>query len=216
MTAAEAKVGVPLRRRRGEALEDAICAAALDELRGSGYSGFTFDAVAARAHTGKASIYRRWPDKRQLVMDAICRTMPRPQGTTLADELPDSVGTRDALLLMFESMVVGMSSVSTDALRCIVTEAARNPGLAEMLNQSLVCPRQGGLIAVLQRGVRLGDVRPDVPFELVAQLVPGFMIQRVMLRGEPLMDAELARQLVDEVLMPVVGIRRWPAEASAV
>jgi Transcriptional regulator len=88
MTAAEARADAPSRRRRGEALEDAICAAALDELRGSGYSGFTFDAVAARAHTGKASIYRRWPDKRQLVMDAICRSMPRPQGTTLATSCP--------------------------------------------------------------------------------------------------------------------------------
>ena len=212
MTAAEARADAPSRRRRGEALEDAICAAALDELRGSGYSGFTFDAVAARAHTGKASIYRRWPDKRQLVMDAICRSMPRPQGTTLADELPDSVGTRDALLLMFESMVVGMSSVSADALRCIVTEAVRNPGLAEMLNQSLVCPRQGGLIALLERGVRLGDVRTAVPFDLVVQLVPGFMIQRVMLRGEPLMDAALACQLVDEVLMP--ALRPAPAELA--
>jgi AcrR family transcriptional regulator len=214
MTAAEAEADAPLRRRRGEALEDAICAAALDELRGSGYSGFTFDAVAARAHTGKASIYRRWSDKRQLVMDAICRSMPRPHGTTLADELPDSVTTRDALLLMFESMVVGMSSVSTDALRCIVTEATRNPGLAEMLNQSLVCPRQGGLIALLERGVRLGDVRADVPFDLVVQLVPGFMIQRIMFRGEPLMDASLARQLVDEVLMPVVAVRPAPVESS--
>jgi hypothetical protein len=83
-----------------------------------------------------------------------------------------------------------------------------------MLNQSLVCPRQGGLIALLERGVRLGDVRSDVPFDLVAQLVPGFMIQRVMLRGEPLMDAALARQLVDEVLMPVVAVR--PAHAERV
>jgi hypothetical protein len=112
---------------------------------------------------------------------------------------------------MFESMVVGMNSVSADALRCIVTEATRNPGLADMLNQSLVCPRQGGFIALLERGVRLGDVRSDVPVDLVAQLVPGFMIQRIMLRGEPLMDASLARQLVDEVLMPVVAAR--PARA---
>ena len=117
MTAAEARADAPSRRRRGEALEDAICAAALDELRGSGYSGFTFDAVTARAHTGKASIYRV-VGRRQLVMDAICRSMPRPQG-----RWPTSCPTpspRDALLLMFESMVVGMS-VSTDALRCIVT-----------------------------------------------------------------------------------------------
>jgi AcrR family transcriptional regulator len=216
MTVVKALVA-PSRRRRGEALEGAICAAALDELRRAGYSGFTVDGVAARAHTGKASIYRRWPDKAQLVADAICRAMPRPEGTTLAADLPSSVSTRDALVRMFDSIASGMSRVATDSLRCIIAEVARNPALADVMTASVLCPRQRGLLDLLRRGIALGDVRPDAPMDLLAELIPGLMIKRVVMRTEPLLDRRTIVQLVDEVIMPILAPgddhRRQPASA---
>src|SRR5262249_55546407 len=84
-------------RRRGEALEGAIYDAVVDELAEIGYAAFTIESVAARAHTGKASIYRRWPTKQDLVVAAFCAK---------AGEAFDLVGsatsaattTRDALV----------------------------------------------------------------------------------------------------------------------
>src|SRR5579875_3696618 len=88
------------RRRRGAELEDAILSAAFAELVEVGYTAFSVEGVAARAGTGKASIYRRWPTKQHLVTDALLSQLPTPVqcGVSFsADALPDSVTTVDAL-----------------------------------------------------------------------------------------------------------------------
>src|SRR5690242_4950865 len=90
-------------RRRGPALERAIHEAVLAELSEIGYAGLTIESVASRARTGKASIYRRWPTKQQLVMDAFCASF----GETLDlldGSLAASVTTRDALVHIGQKM----------------------------------------------------------------------------------------------------------------
>src|SRR5215510_10510584 len=79
-------------RRRGAALEQAIYDAVLDQLQAVGYVGLTMEGVAARAHTGKAALYRRWPRKEDLVVDALEHTLPSPT------DLPDHGEVRDDLL----------------------------------------------------------------------------------------------------------------------
>src|SRR4051812_10591617 len=76
-------------RRRGAALEDAIVQAAYDELADVGYTSFTVEGVAARAKTGKASIYRRWPTKQLLVLDALLVQLPTPADCGIVPEIPD-------------------------------------------------------------------------------------------------------------------------------
>ena len=66
-------------RRRGDALLGAIHAAVLDELADNGYAGLSIERVADRARTGKASIYRRWPTRMELVLDALDHTLPDPE-----------------------------------------------------------------------------------------------------------------------------------------
>ena len=66
-------------RKRGAALEDAILDAAYTELSEVGYTAFSVEAVAARARTGKASIYRRWPTRAQLMLDALSAYLPTPE-----------------------------------------------------------------------------------------------------------------------------------------
>src|SRR5437868_2699955 len=74
--------GVGLVRRRGEALCAAIRAAVLDELADCGYAGLSIERVAERARTGKASIYRRWPNRLELVLDALDHILPDPDEVT--------------------------------------------------------------------------------------------------------------------------------------
>ncbi|MDT4905972.1 MAG: hypothetical protein QOH52_3988, partial [Pseudonocardiales bacterium] len=84
-------------RRRGAALEDAIREAAYAELTEVGYTAFSVEAVAARARTGKASIYRRWPTKQELVLDALLVTLPTAEQCGIGVTLDDSVTTVQAL-----------------------------------------------------------------------------------------------------------------------
>ena len=84
-------------RKRGTALEDAIRAAAYAELTEVGYTAFSVEGVAARARTGKASIYRRWPSKIELILDALCAHLPTPQQCGIDTAIADDVTTADAL-----------------------------------------------------------------------------------------------------------------------
>src|ERR1700726_2599355 len=81
----------PLGRRRDESRDPEILRAALDVLAETGYERMTMDAVAARARTGKATIYRRWASKAQLVVDAVAST--GHTGIAAAD-LPDTGSLR--------------------------------------------------------------------------------------------------------------------------
>jgi AcrR family transcriptional regulator len=194
-------------RRRGAVLEQAICHAALAELAESGYPAFTVDAVAARARTGKASIYRRWADKAELLSAAICAAMPVPVGTELAVELPDSVSTRDAFVQLFEHMIVSLDRYTADALRCVMAAVAHDDALREVMHASVLRPREDGMRTLVARGIRLGDVRPDPPLDLLADLIPGFLMKRILLGMDPVLDAATSVRFVDEILMPVLAVR---------
>ena len=89
-----AMTSVP-QRKRGAALEDAILEAAYAELSEVGYRAFSVEGVASRARTGKASIYRRWPTRRELMLDAVCLYLPTPQECGFQRAMPDSMTTAE-------------------------------------------------------------------------------------------------------------------------
>src|ERR1700733_15724683 len=80
-------------RRRGEELEAALLAAAWDELVLAGFGRLTMESVAARAKTGVAVLYRRWPRKDDLVLDAI-----QHYGVTHPVDLPDTGSLRGDMI----------------------------------------------------------------------------------------------------------------------
>src|SRR5438477_13141160 len=85
-------------RRRGVDLETAILDATLDLLATSGVGSLTMEGVAAAAHTGKASVYRRWPSKEDLLVDAMRHGLPP------LDEGPDTGSLREDLLALLRFM----------------------------------------------------------------------------------------------------------------
>ena len=86
-------------RRRGEALESALLDAAWDELQQAGYAGLTFEAVAERAGTSRAVLYRRWRNRADLVVAAMRRHRPM-----LSGEIPDTGSLRDDVLTVLRRM----------------------------------------------------------------------------------------------------------------
>src|SRR3954447_4114249 len=106
-------------RRRGAALQDAILQAAFDELSEVGYTAFAVEAVAARARTGKASIYRRWPTKQELVMDALLERLPTAEQCGFVPLLDDSVTTEEALFGVARTIAAVITSPSGDVMRAI-------------------------------------------------------------------------------------------------
>jgi AcrR family transcriptional regulator len=188
-------------RRRGVALERAIHDAVLEELVEVGYLSFTIESVASRARTGKASIYRRWSTKQQLVVDAICGKF----GETfdlLEPPLNATVSTRDALLQVARRMVEVVSDAG-EAFRAAACEISRDPELATALEERVACPKREAMVELLQRGVARGEVRADAATELHAEVLPAMITSRLIVQNRGVPDDYLER-LVDEILMPLL------------
>jgi AcrR family transcriptional regulator len=195
-----------VQRRRGAALEDAIRAAAYAELSEVGYLAFSVEAVAERARTGKASIYRRWPTKQELVLDSLCSALPTPSMCGLEMELTDDVSTVDALREVARAIASIMSSPAGDAMRAVKCEAFSDPELARTVDERFQAPRRAAPIALLQRGVERGEVRPEAATELVADVLPAMLAHRVILMRESVSEQDIM-SIIDEILIPLVSVR---------
>jgi AcrR family transcriptional regulator len=186
-------------RRRGEALRGAIHAAVLDDIADHGYAGLSIERVAERARTGKGSIYRRWPTRIDLVLDALDHTLPDP------DELPDTADVRADLLAVLRRIAAVMRSRHGDAAR-----ACLGPGvdaeLGAAIRARLLAPRRAALLAVLRRAAERGQVRTDAVTDRIAELGPTLLHGELMQRG--VIDDDAVVAIVDEVLMPVLRVPR--------
>ena len=196
---AAAEAGPSPVRRRGKVLEHAIFEAVLDELVSSGYAMLSMEAVATRAQTGKASLYRRWGSREALVLDALQALLPE------AGPAPDTGDLRADLLELVRRMRATMLSVPGRAGRGIMSELDHERGapFAGLMHERVIHPGKDLLLELLARGAARGDVRPGaVDAPLLLDVVPAVMLYRAKMVGPPT-DAEMVL-LVDEVLLPMV------------
>lgn len=195
MSLTEAEAPRQLGRPRDPRLDEAITAATLELLAEIGYAALTMEAVAARAGVGKATLYRRWAGKEQLVIDAV-RTIseqPEPDETT---------GVRDEIVRLLEA--VGRKSTSSVAGKIfprLIGESADNPELMARYREQVLDPRRERFRQTLQRGVEQGLVRPDVDLDHAIDLLVGPMAYRHLIRTDPPPAPELAARIVDDVLV---------------
>ncbi|HEY2958700.1 MAG TPA: TetR/AcrR family transcriptional regulator [Actinomycetota bacterium] len=184
-------------RRRGETLERAIYDAVLAELQRVGITGMTMEGVASCAHTGKAALYRRWPRKEELVVDALDRSLPS------AKDLPDHGDVREDLLDLLRRMVAMLNTPTGCALQALSAEVDKGNPLARLVKERVLAPRKELLVGVLRRGAERGQVRPGAVNQLCAEVGPAMVAQRFMTDGGPIPDAFVV-SVVDDVVMPMV------------
>lgn len=196
----------PALRKRGAALEGAILEAAFAELSEVGYIAFTVEGVAARARSGKASIYRRWPTKQELVMDALLERLPTPEQCGFVAQIDDSVTTLDALHGVARAIASVLTSPAGDAMRAIKCEAMADPELARLIDDRFQAPRRAFLLGLLRRGVERGEVRPDAATPLVADVLPAVLTHRVIMQREPLRERDV-EAIMKQVFIPLIEVR---------
>jgi AcrR family transcriptional regulator len=182
----------PGRPRRAE-VDEAILTAAVRMLAQHGYGGVTMEGVAAEAGVGKATLYRRWPSKTDLILDAV-RSLKPGIGR------PDTGDTRADLV----EIMIGAISWSDDAeftqvVAALMAELPRNPELADVYRSRFLAPRRRESIEVLRRGIDRGDIRPDTDIDLVLDLLIGAVFYRGLLSGGRL-DREVAELVVDHIM----------------
>jgi AcrR family transcriptional regulator len=193
-------------RKRGAALEDAILVAAWTELSEVGYTSFSVEGVAARARTGKASIYRRWPTRASLMLDAITAHLPAPAQCGFPTELPDDVTTADALRAIAGAISTVLDSPAGDVMRAVKCEAVTDPELARAIDEQFQAPRREAMLALLRRGVLRGEVRPDAATAIIADVLPAVLTHRIILQREPI-TAQAITDIMEQVLLPLIQPR---------
>lgn len=189
-------------RKRGAALEDAIHDAVFAELAEVGYVGFTIESVAARAQTGKASIYRRWETKPDLVMDAFVARFGKPD-EIVCELLRDTEASTRDLLVRMAAHICELSDDAAEAIRAIACEATRDSDLAAAVEEKVHRPKRAAIVDLLRRGIARGEVRPDAVCGLYADILPAMLTYRMVLNNQPVSEPEIV-EIVDHALMPLI------------
>ncbi|HZQ57143.1 MAG TPA: TetR/AcrR family transcriptional regulator [Acidimicrobiales bacterium] len=170
-----------LGRPRSEAVDAAIESAVLELLVDEGYGGVTMEGVAARAGVGKASLYRRWPTKEQLVIAAVLHRCEEDRAT------PDT-GSLRSDVVAYCTRVVAKLRRHGAILRAVNAETARHPALAESFRAAFVEQRRAEVRDVLARAVDRGELPPGADLELLGDLGPALLWHRLTVTGAPLGD----------------------------
>jgi AcrR family transcriptional regulator len=180
-------------RPRSERADQAIIEAALSLFAESGPEGLCIERVAARAGVGKATIYRRWPGKEDLLLDAIAALkapLPELAGQSVRADLVD--------------LLASMCQSAADPRRArefalLLGEGATYPRLMARYRETVVEPRREVFRSVLRRGVATGELRADTDIEAALFMLIG----AVVARGRYAPDAippGYAERVVDELL----------------
>ena len=180
-------------RPRSEQAEQAIIEATLDLFAEQGFEGVCVEAVAARAGVGKATIYRRWPNKEELLLAAFgSLKSPFPE--------PEGVSVRDDLLAMVKVMCADRSDPrKARRYALLLGEGDKYPRLMARYKETVVQPRREAMRAVIRRGVETGELRPDTDVEIAMLTLTGaIMAQEKSPDGT--FDGDFPARLVDGLL----------------
>jgi AcrR family transcriptional regulator len=195
----------PRQRRRGQELEAALLEAAWEELVSAGFARLTMESVAARARTGVAVLYRRWPRKDDLVLDAI-----HHYGTTNPVQLPDTGSLRGdmiALLSSFSTGRVAFVTVVSAAFSGLLADSGLTPA---QIREKLINDRPLYSSELFRRAHERGEIDLDHIPRAILTMPFDLMRHDLLMTLKPLHD-ERVLEIVDELFMPLVAATGRPA-----
>ena len=183
----------------------AICDATLALLLEVGYDRMSMDAVAARAHASKATIYRRWPGKQELVLDAV---RARGVGLTVAE---DTGSLRGDLVATYRSAVHGSAADDADLIAGVLRAMRTTPELADCVRSQVVESKCDVSRIIVARAVARGELTAETDPLILHEVASALWFHRVLVVGGPVDDAFIAH-VVDDVLMPLLDRSSRSAE----
>ncbi|MCV2491554.1 TetR/AcrR family transcriptional regulator [Geodermatophilus sp. YIM 151500] len=205
MSAAMTETPRPSRggRPRDPSRDSVIRAAILQLLAEVGYGALTMDAVAAEAGVGKATIYRRWRTKQDLVVDTIAE-LNRAEITP-----PDTGSLEGDLRSMLRSLVGVISGPAGAATLSLLSTVPHHPALAEAFRAGPMGVWRHGFDEVWARAEQRGEVRPGLSGSLTAEAASALLVQRWLLTGERV-DELYADEVLEQVLLPLIRATHAP------
>ena len=188
-------------RPRDPSRDGVIRAAILRLLADVGYGALTMDAVASEAGVGKATIYRRWRTKQDLVVDTISDLNRDEAGA------PDTGSLEGDLRAMMRQMVAMISGPTGAATLSLLSTMPHHPALAEAFRNGPLAVWRQAFEQIWQRAETRGEVAPEVAHSVAAETTSALLVQRWLLTGQPVDDA-YADEVVDCVVLPLTRAPR--------
>jgi AcrR family transcriptional regulator len=186
-----ARDGATRARRHGAALENALLQAAWEEARAVGYAGLTMEGVAARAGTGKAVLYRRWPRRAELVLAAM-----RHHVGSITSDIPDTGDLREDVLIVLRQIRDRAQQIGPDIIHGLRMESQDLPPEALEITPAV-------MMTLLTRAAERGDVRLEKVTPLIASL-PGILIRHELFLFNATVSEAYLTEIVDDVFLPLV------------
>ncbi|MFI5695163.1 TetR/AcrR family transcriptional regulator [Kribbella sp. NPDC051586] len=181
-----------MERRRGAELEAVLLDAAWDELMESGYARLTMEAVAARAHTGKQVLYRRWHNRAELVIAAM-----RHRTGSIIGNVPDTGSLRDDVLAVLQRMADRFETLGPDVVHGLLAEAPD-------LDPEVYTRMSGVMGTIVKHAAERGEIpTADVPDRVLT--APTNLLRHEMLLAREPLPASALTSLVDDVFLPLVS-----------
>jgi AcrR family transcriptional regulator len=179
-------------RPRSAAADASIVRATLELLLEGGYRGLTMEQVRARAGVGKATLYRRYGSKEELVAEAV-RHLNQPIPT------PDTGSVREDILAIAGSVIEGAARVGAATfIPRMLAEGAGDREMHAIFYENLVAPRRAIMAGVLRNGVARGELRSDLDVELAIDAITGPWVYRLLIAGG---DTDMALAIDPERLL---------------
>jgi AcrR family transcriptional regulator len=185
-------------RRRGKALEDAVLDAAWSELLDAGYANFTMEAVAARAHTSRPVLYRRWPNRADLAIAAMRHIMNKHPLN-----IPNTGKVRGDLLALLQQFSEKRALFAASfSLQMNEYFSETNTSMAD-LRTSVLQGDHSQLAVVLARGVDRGEIDRSRLTPRIASLPADLLRHEVLMTLKPVPNIVIT-EFVDDIFLPLV------------
>jgi len=184
-------------RPRDPSRDGVIRAAILRLLADVGYGGLTMDAVASEAGVGKATIYRRWRTKQDLVVDTISEL-------NRAEAAPADTGSLEGdLRAMMHSLVSVITGPTGAATLSLLSTVPHQPALAQAFQSGPLAVWRQSFEEIWTRAEQRGEIRKGAGTSVIAETASALLVQRWLLTGRPVDDA-YAEEVLDSVVLPLI------------
>ncbi len=176
-------------RPRDPHVDEAVLQAAFAMLAEVGYEGVTIEAVAHAAGVSKNAIYRRWPDKVAVVLDALRHAVPEERHQV------DTGDIRADMAAMLTEMAAALAGIDGRLALSLASDITRHPELADAFRSQLVEPRRALLQARVRRAVEAGQLPASSDVELLTEIGPALLYHRLLFDGVA-PDEDYVRRIV--------------------
>jgi len=184
---------------RAQAREQAILDAALELLMEVGYDRLSMDALAERAHAGKATIYRHWSGKAQVVVEAVRRLKNGGEPVPF----PSTGSLRGDLLAALDQICCAATEVDAAIIAGVMTAMRSDPELAELVRSQILDNKKGEFDGIIDRAVRRGELPQGGSAALVEEVISALLINRMVIEGQSI-DERFSTHVVDDIVLPLL------------